>query len=117
MTKNARISYKIRVDHRDNGRLYEIHANDPVGEITRAVNEKTGCSFIVDFVAETITPSGMSTSTGRVRNYSARFDLKKGEEIRSALAKFALKHDDFDNMEYCLKYAATSWKKQLEEMK
>lgn len=116
MSKVDRIVYRIKVESGDVGRRYEIYANDPVGEITKAVNDKTGFSFVVDFVAETVTPSGLPTSTGRHRLYSVRFELKAGEEIREALAKFALKNDNFENARCEPKYVS-SWKEQLKKIK
>lgn len=120
MSKAERIVYRIKVESRksgyDSGRRYEIYANDPAGEITKAVNDKTGCSFVVDFVAETITPSGYPTSTGRCRLYCVRFDLKPGEEIRKALAKFALKNDEFHKI-LGEQDHIVNWKEELKKIK
>lgn len=116
---NAKIFYSITVKNNTrsgSSRRYTLSTNDPAGEITKAINEKSGISFICDFTCTTIVPSGYSTSSGEIHEQSIRLDLPKNLEIKKFIAKQALSIDNFSPSSYHDETDIREWVKELSSL-
>lgn len=118
--KNTRIFYSITVEgavRNGSKRQYTLSTNDPAGTVTKAINDKSGVSFICDFTCTTIVPSGYPTSSGEVKEQCMRADLPQGMEIKDFIAKQALIIDHFSLASYHDDADISNWKKNLLALK